>query len=195
MWSLRNAMWENDNYLKKICKLWVSEWHMIFLLGQGKYDITQWWQTFVNCLITNGNEVKFVWNKISTNWKENIMALHTWVSLNRSPVEPLFERRSLPARSIRFRTPCTCWSVLWQKNKLGCIMIHVIVVTMDDWDGWEWRIDIKYSLDYYLKCNIINTSFTPYIRRVNTKWLLDDCSFIWVFPTDLRGKNPNNQYN
>lgn len=30
------------------------------------------------------------------------------------------------------------------------------------------------------------TSLTPEILRVKTQWLLDDCSFIAVLPTDLQ---------
>ena len=37
-----------------------------------------------------------------------------------------------------------------------------------------------------------NTSLTPMIRKVKTKWLLEDCSFICVFPTDLKFKNNEN---
>lgn len=33
--------------------------------------------------------------------------------------------------------------------------------------------------------NLISTSLNPEILNVKTKWLLDDCSFIAVFPTDL----------
>lgn len=35
------------------------------------------------------------------------------------------------------------------------------------------------------------TSFTPDMRNVKTKWLLDDCSFICVLPTDLKKHNAN----
>jgi 5'(3')-deoxyribonucleotidase len=30
-----------------------------------------------------------------------------------------------------------------------------------------------------------STSFDPDIFSVKTKWLREDCSFIWVLPTDL----------
>lgn len=33
----------------------------------------------------------------------------------------------------------------------------------------------------------VATSLTPDMRSVKTKWLLDDCSFIWVLPIDLLG--------
>ena len=134
-----------------------------------------------------------MWNQISTSENKSTTTLHTWVSFNRSPVDPLFESRSLPARSMRFRTPCTCWSVLWKKDKIGCIVMQVSVF-VEGWDG-NWKLNIGHGFSYCQKRNIF-TSFTPYIRRVNTKWLLDDCSFIWVLPTDLKGgkQKERNQY-
>jgi hypothetical protein len=57
---------------------------------------------------------------------------------------------------------------------------------------------VKILHDYNIRQ--ISTSFTPDIRNVNTKWLLEDCSFIWVLPTDLEkqtGKQnfSNSNYN
>ena len=93
---------------------------------------------------------------------------NTWVSFNWSPVDPLLESLSLPARSIRFRTPC--FSVVWQ-TQITCVSQAIVLKEWDDGDIQVLR-------------NV--TSFTAEIRRVNTKWLLDDCSFICVLPTDLR---------
>lgn len=42
---------------------------------------------------------------------------HTWVSFNRSPVAPLLDSLSLPARSMRFNTPCTCCSVFYEREQ------------------------------------------------------------------------------
>lgn len=90
----------------------------------------------------------------------------TWVSLSLSPVEPLFDKRSLPARSIRFKTPCTCCSVLCKKKT-----------------GLVYHTKQTFCKK---KAGLVSTSLTPEILSVKTKWLLEDCSFIWVFPTDLR---------
>lgn len=56
-----------------------------------------------------------IWTISWSNWHR--WTVNTWVSFRRSPVEPLLARRSLPARSIRFRTPSTCCSVLWKLEK------------------------------------------------------------------------------
>jgi hypothetical protein len=90
----------------------------------------------------------------------------TLVSFRRSPVAPLFDSLSLPARSIRFRTPWTCCSVFYKPDKCK------------SWDNWQKNR--KYTI---ISNN--STSFMPLIRRVKTKWLRDDCSFICVLPTDL----------
>jgi len=46
-----------------------------------------------------------------TSLKDDRLLLISWVSLNRSPVVLLLESLSLPARSIRFKTPWTFCSV------------------------------------------------------------------------------------
>lgn len=94
------------------------------------------------------------------NWSNT-----TCVSFRRSPVAPLLARRSLPARSIKFRTPWTCCSVLW--NEITRIYV-----------GWQNKFN-------NIKINRLITSLTPNIRKVKTKWLLEDCSFMCVLPTDL----------
>lgn len=90
----------------------------------------------------------------------------TLVSFRRSPVAPLFDSLSLPARSIRFSTPWTCCSVFYKPDKSK--------------SGDSWQKNRKYSI-----ISKSSTSLTPLIRRVKTKWLRDDCSFICVLPTDL----------
>ena len=38
----------------------------------------------------------------------------------------------------------------------------------------------------------VSTSLMPHIRKVKTKWLRDDCSFICVLPTDLEKHKGDN---
>ena len=43
----------------------------------------------------------------------------------------------------------------------------------------------KRTVTYIPMYQKANTSLIPHIRKVKTKWLRDDCSFICVLPTDL----------
>lgn len=158
-------------YLEKICKLWVPERNMAFLFSQSKYDISKAGQALINGLVTaKTNHFSKLWiRQLNSIYKQlqqpKQISKNTWVSFNWSPVEPLLESRSLPARSIRFKTPC--FSVVC-KNKTA----HVTKAKPCSWRGHREK---------YKK----STSLTADMRNVKTKWLLDDCSFICVFPTDL----------
>lgn len=100
----------------------------------------------------------------------------TWVSFRRSPVAPLRESRSLPARSMRFSTPCTVCSVLWNLKHANLMRINCTGTQKLERNHQEPMIRMAKMC----------TSLTPEILRVKTQWLLDDCSFIAVLPTDLQ---------
>lgn len=84
---------------------------------------------------------------------------------------PLLLRRSLPARSIKFNIPCTCWSVFCE-----VVEINHQHMTKDM---------LQSNIEQY-----VLTSFTPEIRNVKTKWLRDDSSFMFVLLTDLEDRQP-----
>ena len=100
----------------------------------------------------------------------------TWVSFRRSPVAPLRESRSLPARSMRFSTPCTVCSVLWNSKNANLMRINCT--------GTQ-KMETNYQKPMIWVAKMY-TSLQPEILRVKTQWLLDDCSFIAVLPTDLQ---------
>ena len=115
-------------------------------------------------------KIKMIRNQISKsiqNRKEKSwLYFHTWVSFNRSPVDPLFERRSLPARSIRFKIPCTCWSVLWPNEEIDCNWCILLF-------AWKSETEIETGI-WNMAQIIIREASIPHLHHISEVWIQND---------------------